>query len=163
MSRQQVRVLFVCLGNICRSPMSEGLMRDLAESRGLGERLVCDSAGTAAYHLGKSADARTRALLRSRGIAYTGRARQVRAEDFESFDWIMAMDQSNFEDLKRRCPVPLRERLRMVLEPTGGGSVQDPYYGHEDGFARNAEVLVPALNAWLDQWFDGSVSSSPPC
>ena len=51
----------------------------------------------------------------------------------------------------------------MVLEPTGGGSVQDPYYGNEDGFARNAEVLVPALNAWLDQWFDGSVSSSPPC
>jgi len=153
MGTDQVRVLFVCLGNICRSPMSEGLMRTLATSRGLGERLVCDSAGTAAYHLGEPADARTRALLRSRGIDYHGRARQVQSDDFERFDWILAMDRSNLDALKRRCPPSLQDRVRMVLEPTSGRSVQDPYYGSEDGFERNAEELVPALNAWIDQWF----------
>ena len=95
MSSQQVRVLFVCLGNICRSPMSEGLMRDLAESRRLGERLVCDSAGTAAYHLGKSADARTRACfarVASRTRVGQGRcARKTLSRSTGSWRWTVEL------------------------------------------------------------------------
>lgn len=152
MGDRRVRVLFVCLGNICRSPLAEGLLLDVASRRGLEDRLVVDSAGTAAYHVGELADARTRALLNGRGIAYQGCARRIADVDFETFDYILAMDTSNLRALRARCPERHQHKIRKMLDPLGGGDVQDPYYGGDDGFERNALELDRALDAWLVQW-----------
>lgn len=152
MEDRRVRVLFVCLGNICRSPLAEGLLIELASRRGLEDRLGIDSAGTAAYHVGELADARTRALLASRGIRYQGCARRISDADFEAFDHILGMDVSNVRTLRARCPERHQHKIRKMLEPVGGGDVQDPYYGGEDGFERNARELDRALDAWLVEW-----------
>jgi protein-tyrosine phosphatase len=156
MSGQPVRVLFVCLGNICRSPLAEGLLIELASRRGLEDRLSIDSAGTAAYHVGELADSRTRALLRSRGIEYDGCARRVEDPDFVDFDHILAMDGSNLRALQVRCPPEHHHKVRRMLALMGGGDVEDPYYGSGDGFKRNARVLDEALEGWLVEWGMGS-------
>ena len=145
-------VLFVCLGNICRSPMAEGLLQHLVRTRGLGERYRVDSAGTAAYHEGEAPDRRTLAVLRKHGIGLHSRARQVRREDFDEYDWILAMDQSNYRNLMRVCPDHRTDRVHKTLDPVGGGDVQDPYYGGPSGFDDNFAELERALNAWLDRW-----------
>ena len=152
MSGRAVRVLFVCLGNICRSPLAEGLLIDLASRKGLSDRLSIDSAGTAAYHVGELADSRTRALLRGRGIAYEGCARRVVDEDFVDFDHILAMDGSNLRALQGRCLPEHHHKVRRMLALMGGGDVEDPYYGRGDGFERNARVLDEALEGWLVEW-----------
>lgn len=152
MEDPRVRVLFVCLGNICRSPLAEGLLIDLASRRGLEDRLVIDSAGTAAYHVGELADARTRNLLSRRGIHYQGCARRVTDADFAKFDHILAMDASNARTLRARCPERHQSKVRKMLDPVGGADVQDPYYGGGDGFERNARELDRALDAWLVEW-----------
>jgi protein-tyrosine-phosphatase len=152
---QPIRVLFVCLGNICRSPMAQGLFAHLAEQRGLAHRFEVDSAGTAAYHQGEPPDARTVAVLRGRGVALDHRARQVQADDFEAFDWVIAMDAANLRALRGRCPEPLRGRLHLARDPIGGGDVDDPYYGGAEGFERNFEELTRALDAWIDRMLGG--------
>ena len=152
-----VRVLFVCLGNICRSPMAEGLLLLELQRRGVEGRFEVESAGTAAYHVGELADRRTRALLERRGLKLRSRARQVCAEDFAHFDAILAMDSSNLRDLEARCPSRYRAKLHRVLEPIGGGDVPDPYYGGPDGFDLNAAQLDAALTQWLERWLsDGA-------
>ena len=145
-------VLFVCLGNICRSPMAEGVLQHLVERRGIGDRYRVESAGTAAYHVGEPPDPRTLDVLRRNGIALRSYARQVRDSDFDEFDWILAMDQSNFRTLMRRCPDHRVGRVHKTLELMGGGDVSDPYYGGPDGFDTNYAELVEALEAWLDRW-----------
>lgn len=142
-------MLFVCLGNICRSPMAEGLARKLVRERGLSVRV--DSAGTAAYHVGELADPRTRAVLAAHDASFDGRARQVADADFTSFDLILAMDHKNHADLLTRCPAPHRHKVRLVLEPTGGGDVADPYYGGPDGFEVNRRQLEAAIGRWLER------------
>lgn len=142
-------ILFVCLGNICRSPMAEGLARKMAAERGL--TLLVDSAGTAAYHAGERPDPRTRQVLAEVGATFDGRARQVRREDFEQFDLIIAMDLANLENLKKLCPPSQVHKLHLALEPIGGGEVPDPYYGGADGFESNREMLVEALESWLEK------------
>ena len=147
----RVGVLFVCLGNICRSPMAEGLFLHLVAQRGLSDRFRIESAGTAAYHVGERPDRRTLAVLRKNGISLNSLARQVRADDFHTFDWILAMDASNLSNLRQICPDHLTHKLHKTLEPLGGADVQDPYYGGPDGFDRNFAELEEALAIWLDR------------
>ncbi len=151
---EPIGVLFVCLGNICRSPMAEGLMLDRIRSLGVGEGFRVESAGTAAYHTGELADRRTREVLEARGIHLTSRSRQIRTEDFEVFDWILAMDHANVRDLRERCPPAHLHKVRLALEPTTGRAVVDPYYGGADGFSVNEAELDAALDGWLERWLD---------
>ena len=137
-------VLFVCLGNICRSPMADAIARHRYP------HLTVDSAGTGAYHVGEPADPRTLAVLRRHGIPYQGRARQVRRADFEDFELILAMDRSNQRDLLRIAPASRAHQVRLVLEPLGEGrEVGDPYYGGPGGFDRAFEELDEAIGRWL--------------
>jgi protein-tyrosine phosphatase len=143
-----MRVLFVCLGNICRSPMAENVLVGLLRRRGR-EGWEVDSAGTSAFHVGEPPDPRARAALAERGFEGRGRARQVEDRDFERFDVLFAMDPANLRDLRRRCPERYLPKLRLVL-PDGAG-VPDPYYGGPEGFRDGLELLVGALDGWLDR------------
>jgi protein-tyrosine phosphatase len=149
-------VLFVCLGNICRSPTAEGVFRDRAARQGLA--VVIDSAGTAAYHTGELPDPRTRKAALARGVELTHRARQVAPSDFERFDWLLAMDRQNHEDLLARAPREHRAKVRLFrsFDPTAPASaeVPDPYYGGPSGFEevldqceRAADGLVEFLRS----------------
>jgi protein-tyrosine phosphatase len=133
----EIRVLFVCLGNICRSPTAEGVFRHLVEKQGKGDRVAIDSAGTAAYHAGESPDARSAATARARGVVLSGAARQVRKSDFEDFDYILAMDASNYADLSKMRPGGASAKVHMFrdFDPGSpkGSDVPDPYYGGSPG------------------------------
>ena len=142
-------VLFVCLGNICRSPMAEAMMAARLQQEGRDDVLV-DSAGTAAYHAGEPPDRRTVSTLAQMGITRDMSARQVHAEDFERFDLILAMDGSNLAHLQRACPAEHRHKVHLVLSPNGGGDVPDPYYGGPEGFMKVASLLETALDHWLE-------------
>lgn len=148
---ERTGVLFVCLGNICRSPMAEGIFQHLVDQRGLTAAFRVESAGTAAYHIGKRAHPLTREVLAENGVDHRATARQVSPEDFDAFDVILAMDRQNLRDLERIAPANAKARLALVLEPVGGGEVPDPYDGDRDGYERNYDLLLPALEAWLDR------------
>ena len=148
------RVLFVCLGNICRSSMAEGVFLGHLQARGLRDRFEVDSAGTGSWHIGEKPDRHTLAVLRCHGIHLDTRARQVRSEDGERFDWILAMDHSNERDVKRVLPAPYHPKVHPVLSIAGGGDVPDPYYGGPEGFDRVYEILEPVLGAWLDRMIE---------
>jgi len=126
-----VRVLFVCLGNICRSPMAEGVLRHLVDEAGLSDRIEVDSAGTSSWHIGESAHRGTRNVLRQHGIAYDGRARQITPRDFDQFDYILAMDDANLADLRAMLPNGSQAVVRRFLDFADGittREVPDPYY-----------------------------------
>jgi len=127
-----VSVLFVCLGNICRSPTAEGVFRDLVEREGLSDRITIDSAGTAAYHIGASPDSRAQAEAKRRGIDLSGlRGRQAHAGDFKQFDYLLAMDAENHSNLLAICPNDSEDKLHMFLDfapQVGRRDVPDPYY-----------------------------------
>ena len=168
-------VLFVCLGNICRSPLAEGIFRHQAELRGLAGRFEVDSAGTGAYHAGEPPDSRSVAVAASRGVRLAGTARQVVMDDFERFDLIVAMDESNQRSLDRlrdggarrdsgrrqrgrggATPRGDRHRARIVMmrdyDPGGGDpDVPDPYYGGAEGFERVYRILERACGGLLDE------------
>ncbi|HEV3322363.1 MAG TPA: low molecular weight protein-tyrosine-phosphatase [Solirubrobacteraceae bacterium] len=149
-------VLFVCLGNICRSPTAEGVMRALVREAGLQNRIELDSAGTGGWHVGESPDARATEAAGRRGIALEGAARKVRPRDFEEFDLILAMDASNLRDLQRMAPDErARERVRLLREwdPTADGDldVPDPYYGGPGGFDKVLDLVQAACTALLQQ------------
>jgi protein-tyrosine phosphatase len=136
-----VNILFVCLGNICRSPTAEGVMAKLVAEAGLRDQIELDSAGTGAWHVGEPADARARAAARARGIELDSVARQVRSEDFERFDLILAMDASNQHALRQLAPDEhAREKVRLLREfdPASASlhelDVPDPYYDSQRGF-----------------------------
>jgi protein-tyrosine phosphatase len=138
-SGERVRVLFVCLGNICRSPTAEGVMRALVSDAGLEDRIELDSAGTGAWHIDEPPDARATNAAHERGIVLAGRARQVEREDFAEFDLIVAMDRSNLADLRRIAPDDAaRAKLRLLrdYDPSSDGEldVPDPYHGGSRGF-----------------------------
>jgi protein-tyrosine phosphatase len=150
------RVLFVCLGNICRSPTAEGVMARLVADAGLEHAIELDSAGTGAWHVGSPPDARATAAAAARGIALRGVARQVRAEDFERFDLLLAMDAENHRDLRALAPYgEAREKLRMLREfdPAAPDAVSldvpDPYYGGEDGFDHVLDLVEAACAGLL--------------
>ena len=126
-----VRVLFVCLGNICRSPMAEAVFQQLVNDAGLGNAITTDSAGTSSYHIGEPAHRGTRAVLQQHDITYTGRARQIMPADFDAFDYILAMDDENLADLRSIVPSHTQAVMARFLDyaddvPTR--EVPDPYY-----------------------------------
>lgn len=159
-STHQRRLLFVCLGNICRSPLAEGVFRDLAREAGVEHRYQVDSAGTAAYHVGESPDRRSVDVARKNGIALEGRARQVASEDFLTFDLIVAMDGSNKRDLQELSAGLEDEadlRLLREFDPEAGGDldVPDPYYGGPRGFDRVYEMVRRSCEALLAELESG--------
>lgn len=148
-----MKVLFVCLGNICRSPTAEAVFRQVLASDAVDLRIEVDSAGTHAYHIGEPPDSRTQAAARRRGIDMSAlRARQVHASDFEEFDLILAMDRENLAELKRRCPPRLQERVRLLLEYASSTELEvpDPYYGGEAGFEQVLDLIEQASRGLLD-------------
>jgi low molecular weight protein-tyrosine phosphatase len=143
-----VRILFVCLGNICRSPSAEAVLREIAAREAPELRIEVASAGTAGYHIGEPPDSRSQAAALRRGYDMsTLRARIVEPEDFERFDLILAMDQNNLSVLRRRAPTQLRERVRLFLEfapDAGTPDVPDPYYGGATGFEEVLDLVETA-------------------
>jgi len=146
-----VNVLFVCLGNICRSPTAEGVFRDLVEREGLSDTIHIDSAGTHAYHIGEPPDGRAQAEAKRRGIDISGlRGRQARAADFKDFDYVLAMDRSNHENLLSICPLDMEQRLSMFLDfapDVDRREVPDPYY--EGGFDSVYDMIEQAAQGLL--------------
>ena len=152
-----VRLLMVCLGNICRSPTAEGVVRARVEAAGLGNVVEIDSAGTGDWHVGHAPDHRSAGAAAGRGIELTGAARQVAPADFESFDLILAMDRSNHDDLLALAPHDdARERVRLLREydpeavAAGEFEVPDPYYGGDDGFEDVLDLVMRACQGLLD-------------
>ena len=149
-----ISLCFVCLGNICRSPTAEGIMLALVEQRGLADQISVDSAGTASYHTGNPADSRSAAAAKKRGIHLPSRARQFQAQDFERFDYVLACDDSNYEDLRALAGADFEEKLHMFLDfdPVNpkGTSVPDPYYGGDNGFEIVLDLCQSACEKLLD-------------
>lgn len=148
-----VNVLFVCLGNICRSPAAEGVFRALVERQGLDGRVACDSAGTGSWHVGKAPDSRMQAAARRRGIELKAlRGRQVTAADFERFDYVLAMDGENLANLRALCPPGREGRLGRLLDfapGVGRRDVPDPYYGGAEGFERVLDLVEAGAEGLL--------------
>ena len=147
---------FVCLGNICRSPIGEAVMRHLLEQAALDGRVQVDSAGTAGYHSGESPDPRARAAGKRFGISVGGRARRFEPADFERFDYVLAMDRTNFEDLSRLAPSPQAlEKLHLLrsFDPASpaSGSVPDPYYGDDEDFDDVVRICLAACAPLLER------------
>jgi len=155
-SGPNVRVCFVCLGNICRSPTAEGVFRHLVAEAGLTDRIHIDSAGTADYHTGNAPDPRARAAGRRAGIVIDGQARPFARSDFARFDYVIAMDASNVRDLGKLAPNPeaaAKVRLLRSFDPLAepGAPVPDPYYGDDDGFDQVLELCRSACRHLLDE------------
>ncbi len=148
-----ISVLFVCLGNICRSPTAEGVFRSMVETEGLSNRIRIDSAGTAAYHIGEPPDRRAMMEAKNRGIDIGGlRGRQAKAADFEHFDYVLAMDSENYSNLVAICPSGHEDKLSLFLDfapALGRQNVPDPYY--EGGFGSVYEMIETAAAALLEE------------
>lgn len=151
---KKVNVLFVCMGNICRSPTAHGVFEHMVREAGLEEAIGIDSAGTHAYHVGEQPDRRSQQTARSRGIDLSGqRARKVHDADFHEFDYILAMDEDNLYGLQSRCPPECEERLRLFLSfapESGAREVPDPYYGGAHGFEHVFDLVEAAGRGLLE-------------
>lgn len=150
----QVKVLFVCLGNICRSPLAEGIFRQKVNKRGLADQFKIDSCGTAAYHIGEHPDKRSVANAKKNGVEYDHLGRQFNTKDFYEFDLILAMDEYNYADIESLKPKDAKATLKMMrsydaLEPDA--NVPDPYYGGEDGFQEVFDILDRSTEELLDE------------
>ena len=149
-------VLFVCLGNICRSPAAEAIFIDLINRKGLSESYLVDSAGTGSWHIGKKADTRMRIAAQKRGLEILSRARQINATDFEKFNYIVCMDNSNFQninDLKYRkslsdfASINKIQKFRSFFEEA---EVPDPYFGGDKGFDHVLDILEDSVSGFLE-------------
>lgn len=150
-----IRVLFVCTGNICRSPTGEAVLRQQVAQRGWSDRIEIDSAGVADYHVGEPPDRRSQAHAARRGLDLSGlRARQVGLADFSQFDWLLALDRSHLVALKAQCPPALRSRVRLLMDFAPDHplrEVPDPYYGGAQGFEQVLDMIELACRNFLDQ------------
>lgn len=147
--KEKIKILFVCLGNICRSPAAEGVMKSIVESEGADYRFEIDSAGTGNYHIGDLPDQRMRIHARRRGYDLTHRCRQVRESDFDDFDIIVAMDSSNRENLRRIAPsLEAEKKIVMMADFSDMASrydhIPDPYYEGAEGFELVLDLLESA-------------------
>jgi protein-tyrosine phosphatase len=149
-----VNVLFVCLGNICRSPTAHGVFEAKVRKAGLQQQIVIDSAGTGDWHIGAAPDSRTSAVALTRGYDLSAlRARQVVRDDFAQFHYVLAMDRSNLADLQRMKPASFNGYLGLLLEFHPFATVQevpDPYYGGTDGFNTVLDLIENAAQGLLD-------------
>ncbi|HHH43496.1 MAG TPA: low molecular weight phosphotyrosine protein phosphatase [Gammaproteobacteria bacterium] len=149
-----ISVLFVCMGNICRSPTAQGVFESVVEEADLGRRIRIDSAGTHAYHVGEPPDRRAMQAAAGRGIDLGGqRARRVEKSDFEHFDYVLAMDSSNLDDLLSVCPQPYRDRVSLFLEFADNPvrlDVPDPYYGGGKGFEEVLDLVEAGARGLLE-------------
>jgi len=151
--KEKRAVLFVCMGNICRSPTAEGVFRHHVTEARLSDEIIIDSAGTHAYHVGSPPDRRAAAAAERRGISLGGiRARRVNDEDFERFDYIIAMDLDNVERLKDDAPPKHHRKVKLFLEYSSGKEreVPDPYYGGASGFERVLDLVEEASRGLLE-------------
>ena len=153
---KKISVLFVCLGNICRSPAAEAIFIDLIKKKGLTDHFIVDSAGTGSWHIGKKADARMRISAERRGLNILSIARQINTKDFENFNYILAMDNSNFvniNDLKNRssssdfASIKNIQDFRSVFKYL---EVPDPYYGRDKGFDHVLDILEDSVSGFLE-------------
>ena len=152
-----MRLLFVCLGNICRSPTAEGVMRALVEDAGLADSVQIDSAGTGEWHVGSPPDTRAVTAARGRGVTLAGAARTVRPDDFDDFDLLLAMDRSNADDLRalardddERAKVHLLREFDPESVRSGDLDVPDPYYGARGGFDEVLDIVQAACAGLLE-------------
>ncbi len=152
-SSANIAILFVCMGNICRSPTAEGVLRQRAQGHALGRRLIIDSAGTGGWHAGEAPDARSMQHARQRGYDLSGqRARQVKVQDFAEFDLILAMDHDNLANLREKCPPQHRHKLALFMHyapQCGSEVVPDPYYGGAQGFEQVLDYCEQASDGLL--------------
>lgn len=149
-----IKVLFVCLGNICRSPTAHGVFQTMVEDQGLADSILVDSAGTAAYHVGNPPDSRSAATARKRGYDLSNlRARQAVETDFSDFDFILAMDESNLMNLRSLKPHNYSGHLGLFLDfsPEPERAVPDPYYGGDTGFEHVLNLVESASEGLLEQ------------
>lgn len=151
---KKVKVLFVCLGNICRSPLAEAIFKHKIKERGLAHLVEADSCGTSNYHIGDQPDSRTIANAKKNGVAIDHCGRQLCAEDFQKFDYILAMDKSNYSNILRlpeSGQYASKVKMMREFDPlTGSGEVPDPYYGGEKGFQEVFDILDRTMEKFID-------------
>jgi len=157
----EARILFVCMGNICRSPTAEGVMRHLVREAGLEDEIVIDSAGTGDWHAGDPPDRRSTEVARARGIVLEGAARQITVDDFKAFDYLLAMDRDNLDGIRAIAPdeaSAAKARLLREFDPASAGApdldVPDPYYGGPQGFETVLDQVEAACRGLLDELRD---------
>ena len=150
-------VLFVCLGNICRSPAAEAVFQNLINDKGIGNQFIVDSAGTGSWHVGKKADSRMRFAAKQRNINITSNARQIREDDFRKFKYILVMDDSNFNnviDLKNRVKGSDFAKILKIQDFSSifnEKEVPDPYFGGDAGFDHVLDILEDSVSCFLEQ------------
>ena len=153
---KKISVLFVCLGNICRSPAAEAIFIDLVQRKGLIDGFIVDSAGTGSWHLGKKADARMRIASARRDINILSKARQINMKDFDKFNYILAMDNSNFKNINdlrnRQCSTGFAsiKRIQEFRSVFNEEEVPDPYFGGDEGFDHVLDILEDSVSGFLE-------------
>ena len=151
----KISILFVCLGNICRSPAAEAIFQNLIDDKGIGNKFIVDSAGTGSWHVGKKADARMRFAAKQRNIDITSNARQIREEDFRDFNYILVMDNSNFNnvlDLKNQVKGSDFAKILKIQDFASiftEREVPDPYFGGDAGFDHVLDILEDSVSCFL--------------
>ncbi|MHA7882983.1 low molecular weight protein-tyrosine-phosphatase [Nitratireductor rhodophyticola] len=153
-AKPRTSILFVCLGNICRSPLAEGVFRRVVTERGRHADFMIDSAGTGAWHVGSAPDPRSIEIARRFGVDISmQRARQVNAGDFERFDLLLGMDRNNVRTLRERAPEVAAGKIHLFLNYADGRTldIPDPYYGGDDGFASVYQTIREASEALLSK------------
>jgi len=154
MSKRKVSVLFVCMGNICRSPTAEGIFRHIINEKNIADDFITDSAGTHAYHVGEPPDSRAQETAQSRGIDLSDlKGRRVSEEDFDKFDYVLAMDKDNYAVLQDMCPSSKKHQLKLFLDfarDLGFDEVPDPYYGGTKGFEKVFDMLENASHGLIE-------------
>lgn len=147
-------ILFVCLGNICRSPLAEGVFRQVLAERGMTDDFLVDSVGMGDWHLGQAPDPRAIAIARANGVDISGQsARGIRPEEFRRFDLILAMDRKNVRELNEIAPDACRDKIHLFLDYAGSGAkeVPDPYFGDAEGFAETYRLIRAAAERLADR------------
>lgn len=151
---EKVKVLFVCMGNICRSPTAQGVFERLVKEQGVADRIFVDSAGTHAYHIGEQPDRRSQAAAWERGIDLSAqRARQVQVCDLDDFDYVLVMDKANLREVVRLSSEGQRDRIHLFMKFANRwqeDEVPDPYYGGNDGFERVLDMVEDAAEGLLE-------------